>query len=388
VEHLLPQLSLLVAVLGAAAAASLFLRMPVVPLYILAGVVLGVWFERNEVVELLGTLGIVFLLFSMGLEMSVDALVAAPRRFLTAGTWDLVFNFPVGLLIGWLLGWSWLASLFLAGILYMSSSAVVAKCIADFGRAVRPETETILHVMVYEDLIIAALLVVLGVAMAAGDDAVNLREMALVAARAGGFVVVLLAAAFWMRGGIATLLGSRSAESFTLVLVAFVLLVASGAMLAGLSEAIGAFLAGLAVGGTPLKERAAHTLTPLQTLFAALFFVSFGMSLDPASLLAVALPATGLVVLGLLSKTAGGYVAGRSAGFAKRPALVVGLSLVPKGEFSIVLAGMAAAATSAEVPLAALVGLYVLALSVIGPLLMRQADAIALRVFPPAPPAA
>jgi CPA2 family monovalent cation:H+ antiporter-2 len=383
VEHLLPELSLLVAVLGGAAAASLFLRMPVVPLYILAGVALGVWFERSEVVELLGTLGIVFLLFSMGLEMSVDALVAAPRRFLTVGTWDLVFNFPIGLVIGWILGWGWLASLFLAGILYMSSSAVVAKCIADFGRAVRPETETILHVMVYEDLVIAGLLVVLGVAMAAGDDAVSLREMALVAARAGGFVVVLLAAAFWMRGGIAALLGSRSQESFTLVLVAFVLMVASGAMLAGLSEAIGAFLAGLAVGGTPLKERAAHTLTPLQTLFAALFFVSFGMSLDPASLLAVALPAAGLVVLGLLSKTIGGYVAGRAAGYGPRPALVVGLSLVPKGEFSIVLAGMAASATSADLPLDALVGLYVIALSVLGPVLMRQADAIALRAFPP-----
>ena len=162
--------------------------------------------------------------------------------------------------------------------------------------------------------------------------------------------------------------------SLTLVLFAFVLLVASSAMAAGLSEAIGAFLAGLVVGSTRLKDRARHSLSPYQMLFAALFFVSFGMRLDLGSVPGVAGTAVVLILLGLATKTLGGYLAGRSAGHTPPQSLVVGLSLAPKGEFSIVLAGLAAAAAGADSRIEALTGVYVLALSILGPIGMREAD--------------
>ncbi len=380
-DTLLFQFALLVGVLGIAAITSISLRMPVVPLYIAAGAILGGWLEPSEMVEFLGSLGVAFLLFSMGLEFSIRSFTQAPGRLLRAGSADLLFNFPVGFIVGWLLGWSWLECLFLAGIVYMTSSAVVSKCIVDFGRAARPETETILGIMVFEDLVIAGLLVVLGVLASGGGPPSGPGELLWALGKAGLFVGFLVVLAWRFSEPIQAVLRARSEESFTLVLVAFVLLVASAALAAGLSEAIGAFLAGLVVGSTSLKERASETLRPFQTLFAALFFVSFGMRLDLSHLGNVAGPAAMLVVLGVFTKACGGFIAGRSVGHSPRLSLIVGLSLVPKGEFSIVLAGMAAAIASPETGIATLTGVYVFALSIFGPIAMREGDAIAARLF-------
>jgi CPA2 family monovalent cation:H+ antiporter-2 len=376
VETLLFQLTILVTVLGIAAITSLWLRMPVVPLYIAVGVVLGGRLEQTEMVRFLGSLGVAFLLFSMGLEFSVTSLAQAPGRFLRAGTFDWAVNFPIGIVVGLLLGWSWLECFFLAGILYMSSSAVVSKCVVDFGRAARPETETILSIMVFEDLVVAALLVVLGAFASVGGEATGVAEVVGSLLRAAIFVVLLIILAWRFHGPIETLLRARSEESFTLVLVAFVLLVASAALVTGLSEAIGAFLAGLVVGATGLKERASQTLLPFQTLFAALFFVSFGMGLDLGNVGEVSAVAFGLVLLGFATKVSGGFLAGRSVGHPPRLSLVVGLSLVPKGEFSIVLAALAAAVAHPDTRIETLTGIYVFALSILGPIAMREADRI------------
>jgi CPA2 family monovalent cation:H+ antiporter-2 len=377
VDTLLFQFALLVGVLGVAAIASLWLRMPVVPLYIASGVVLGGWVEPSELVDFLGSLGVAFLLFSLGLEFSIDSFAQAPGRFLRVGSLDWLFSFPIGFILGWALGWSWLESLFLAGILYMTSSAVVSKCIIDFSRATRPETETILQIMVFEDLVIAGLLVVLGVLAASTGTPAGLGDLALPILRAALFVFLLIVLAWRFHEPVEAVLRARSEESFTLVLVAFVLGVASIALAVGLSEAIGAFLAGVVVGATGLKERASRTLRPFQTLFAALFFVAFGMRVELNNLGDVAMPAFFLVLLGLATKACGGFLAGRSVGYSSRLSLVVGLSLIPKGEFSIVLAAMAAAIASPETQIETLTGVYVFALSILGPVAMREADRIA-----------
>jgi CPA2 family monovalent cation:H+ antiporter-2 len=377
VDTTLFQFALLLGVLGVAALASLALRMPVVPLYIAAGVALGGWMEPGELVHFLGSIGVAFLLFSLGLEFSVTSLAQAPGRFLRAGSLDWLLSFPIGFVLGWLLGWSWLESLFLAGIVYMTSSAVVSKCVVDFGRATRPETETLLGIMVFEDLVIAGLLVILGVLTPSAGPSAGTQELLLSLARAAGFVLVLMILAWRFHEPVEALLRARSEESFTLVLVAFVLLVASAALACGLSEAIGAFLAGLVVGATGLKEKASGTLAPFQTVFAALFFVSFGTRVDLGNLGDVAGVASLLVLLGFATKTCGGFLAGRSVGHSPRLSLVVGLSLVPKGEFSIVLAAMAAAVAHPDTRIETLTGVYVFALSILGPVAMREADRLA-----------
>jgi CPA2 family monovalent cation:H+ antiporter-2 len=377
VEGHLVQFALLLGVLGVAAAISVVLRMPVVPLYIGAGVAIGSWFVEDEVVRFLGHLGVVFLLFAMGLEFSVRSVARSAGRFVLTGSIDLLVNFPIGLLVGRALGWSWMESLFLAGIVYMTSSAVVSKCIVDFGRAARPETETVLRILVFEDLVIAFYLVLLTALYPSGPEGGGaFGAVVLSLVRSAVFVGLLMLLAFRFQAPLERLLSSQSEDGFTLVLFSFVLLVASGAIAAGLSAEIGAFLAGLVLGSTDMKRRCARTLWPFQTLFAALFFVSFGMSIDLASVGGV-LPATLLlVVLGFAAKTFGGYLAGRSAGHTPSQALVVGFSLVPKGEFSIVLATLAAASAPATHGIAALSALYVFALSILGPIAMREADTI------------
>lgn len=376
-EGNLLQFSLLFGVLGLAAAVSISLRFPVVPLYIVSGVVLGSWLAPDAVVEFLGSLGVVFLLFSMGLEFSLGSAVSVPRRFLRAGSLDLLLNFPVGLLAGLALGWSWPESLFLAGILYMSSSAVVSKCIVEFGRAARPETETILGIMVFEDLVIAIYLVLINALVAGGVDAGGAWSYVGAVIRPLLFVCLLALLAWRLQTPLERLLASRSDEGFTLLLFAFVLLIASSALGAGLSEAVGAFLAGIVIGSTRLKERAAHTLHPYQTVFAALFFVSFGMGIDLGSVGEVAAPAAILILLGICTKVSGGFLAGRSVGHTPAQSAVVGLSLVPKGEFSIVIAALAtAAAAGGRSDIEALTGVYVFALAFLGPVLMREADRV------------
>lgn len=387
-EGHLVEFAALLGVLAGAAAVSVWLRLPVVPLYIAAGVAIGALHPGPDAsVAFLGSLGVVFLLFSLGLEFSVAGLTRDARGFLGAGSVDWLFNFPVGLAAGWALGLSLLESLVLAGILYMSSSAVVTKCLVEFERAARPETETVLKILVFEDFAIAIFLVLLQPFLAAGSGELSFGLSELWSlARAFAFVMLLLLIARHFTGPLERLLAARSEEAFTLVLFAFVLGVASAALAAGLSEAIGAFLAGLALGGTSLKARAARTLLPFQTVFAALFFISFGMGIDLASVGRVVLPAVVLVVLGLTTKTLGGFLAGRLAGHASGPALAVGVSLIPKGEFSVVLAGLAAGAGVAGSSLEALTGLYVFALSILGPLAMREADRFSGWITRPPPP--
>jgi CPA2 family monovalent cation:H+ antiporter-2 len=373
--------ALLLGVLGVAAVISLSLRLPVVPLYILAGVTLGIWLVEDEVVSFLGHLGVVFLLFAMGLEFSVGSTERSLRRFVGAGTVNFALNFPVGLLVGLALGWSWVESLFLAGIVYMTSSAVVSKCIVDFGRAARPETETVLGVLVFEDLVIAFYMVLLTSLLGAGPgEAASPLSIGFSLLRSGVFVGLLLVLARRFQRPLERVFAGQSDEGFTLVLFSFVMLVASAALASGLSAEVGAFLAGLVVGSTDLKERSARILWPFQTLFAALFFVSFGMSIDLGNVAGVLVPTALLVALGLTSKTLGGYLAGRIAGHGPPQSFVVGLSLIPKGEFSIVLATLAAASAPAGHPIVALSALYVLALAIIGPLLMREADRIRARL--------
>ena len=373
-DGLLFQFAILFGVLGLAAVVSIWLRLPVVPLYILSGITLGELIEGDQIVEFLGSLGVVFLLFTLGLDFSLRALAAEPSRFTRSGGIDWLFNFPTGLLVGLALGWTWTESLFLAGITYMSSSAVVSKCLVDFGRAAHPETETILNIMVFEDLVIAGYLLLLN-SLALGSGLGVLGYLGGLAP-AALFVAALIALAWRFSGPLGKLLATRSEESFGLLLFAFVLLVASAAIAAGLSAEIGAFFAGIVIGATDLKQRAARALDPFLMLFAALFFVSFGAGIDLGAMGAVALPALGLVLLGIAAKVTGGFLAGVASGHAPAPAATVGFSLVPKGEFSIVIAALAGSVARPESGIETLTAIYVLALSIVGPILMRESPRI------------
>jgi CPA2 family monovalent cation:H+ antiporter-2 len=171
-----------------------------------------------------------------------------------------------------------------------------------------------------------------------------------------------------------------SDDLFLLLVGGLVLLLSWGALKAGLSEAIGAFLAGLALAETRHKERAERLFAPLQGVFAAIFFFAFGLSIDPDTFGAVWLPAAIILVLAVLAKVGGGWVAGRTSGLSKRGSLSLGLTLVARGEFSIILAGIAVSVGEAK--MAALLALLVLGLSLVGTVGMQYTGQITRWIFP------
>jgi CPA2 family monovalent cation:H+ antiporter-2 len=368
-------------ILGALALAGLlfrFLRQSVIPAFILLGMAVRPWAVDEHLVESVATLGVVLLLFFMGLEFSLGALLRNRRRIVRNGAIDLVVCFPAGFVAGVAMGWGIRGGLLLAGAFYISSSAIIAKSVIEMQRTANPETETALGVLVFEDLFIALFLAVLaGAVLVPEPDALGMAWGVGKALLFFGAVVLL---ALRARPLLDRAFDVESDDLFLLLSGSVVLLLSWAALAAGLSEAIGAFLAGLALAETAHRERAERLFAPLQGLFAAVFFLGFGLSIDPGAFADVWAHALALTLLGVALKVAGGWWIGQRDGLSKRASLALGLTLVPRGEFSIVLAGIAAVAGYAE--LAALVALLVLALSLAGTALMTFAPEIGRRAFP------
>ena len=338
------------------------LRQSIIPAFILLGVSLPHGRFDEHLVDTIATVGVVLLLFFMGLEFSLGALVRNRRQIMRTGTVDLFICFPVGLLAGLLLGYGWDAALLLAGAFYVSSSAIIAKGIIELRRAADPETEVVLGILVFEDIFVALFLALLSGAVLSTEPSLQGAGLGMLKAILFFGAVVLVAVK--ARPLLDRLFELESDDLFILLAGGLVLLLSWGALAAGLSEAIGAFLAGLAVAETRHKERAEQLFAPLQGVFAAIFFFAFGLSIDPRTFADVWLPAAILTILAVVVKLTGGWIAGRRNGLSQRGALSLGLTLIARGEFSIILAGIAVSIGRTE--LGALIALLVLALSLVG----------------------
>src|SRR5277367_2673740 len=341
-----------------------------IPLYLLAGLALG----NGGIAPLplsqgfIGTgaeIGVLLLLFMLGLEYSAEDLKKNLRFGLPAGLADFVLNFTPGLVTGILLRWKPLAAVLLGGITYISSSGVIAKVLADLRRINNPETPTVLAVLVLEDLAMAVYLPLVGVLLIGGGPA----KIAISVSIAVAVVLFVLFVALKYGGQLSRFLASESDEIILLTTFGTVLLVAGLAERFQVSAAIGAFLVGIALSG-PIAEQSHRLLAPLRDLFAATFFFFFGLQIDPATLPAALPVALALGVVTAFTKISTGYWAAKRAGIDQRGSLRAGMALVARGEFSIVIAGLGAGLEPSLGPLAAA---YVLFLAILGPVLARLA---------------
>lgn len=324
-------------------------------------------------------IGVVLLLLTLGLEFSADELFSSLRRHAPSGWVDLLLNFPPGFAAGLLLGLPWQGSLALGGVTWISSSGIVARLLGDLGRLANRETPAVLSVLVLEDLAMALFLPVLVVALAGEGPVAALSGIAL----AVGVVLLVLLAAQRHGHRLGRALSSREDEQVLLRLVGLTLLVAGLAQAAGVSAAVGAFLVGLALPAS-FAERARDLLGPLRDLFAATFFVAFGLSTDPAEILPVLPAALALAVVTSGTKVATGWYAARRDGVAVPGRLRAGTALIARGEFSIVIAGLAVSAGHED--LGPVATGYVLLLAVAGPVLTRFVEPVQSRFLPaPAP---
>jgi monovalent cation:H+ antiporter-2, CPA2 family len=344
-----------------------------IPLYLLGGLAFGeggiVAFESpEEFIEVGAEIGVLLLLLMLGLEYSASELVGNLRANAPAGLVDLVLNGVPGLLAGLLLGWSFPAALALAGVTYISSSGVIAKLLGDLNRLGNRETPVVLSILVIEDLAMAVYLPVLGTLLAGvgllvGGTTVGVALLA---------VTAILVLSLRFGGHVSRFISSDDKENLLLRLLGITLLVAGIAQQTQVSAAVGAFLVGIALSGE-VAEGARELLAPLRDLFAAVFFVFFGLQTDPGAIPQVAVVALLLGLVTALTKVATGWYAAGRAGIAPRGRLRAGTALIARGEFSVVIAGLAVAA-GVEPELGPLAAAYVLLLAVTGPVLARLAE--------------
>jgi monovalent cation:H+ antiporter-2, CPA2 family len=349
------------------------LGLSAIPLYLLAGLAFGEGgllplVTAQEFIEVGAEVGVILLLLLLGLEYSASELVGSLRSAAPAGLVDLVLNFAPGVVAGLLLGWSGLASLVLGGVTYVTSSGIVAKVLGDLGRIGNRETPVVLSILVVEDLAMAAYLPLL-TGLLVGED---LLASALPVGVALGTVALVLVVAVRYGETLSRLVFSPSDEVLLLVILGLALVVAGAAEQLQVSAAVGAFLVGIALSGEA-AEAAQALLTPLRDLFAAVFFLFFGLQTDPRSIPPVALAAAALALVTAATKVGTGWWAARRIGVGPRGRWRAGTVLIPRGEFSIVIAGLAVAA-GREPTLGPLATTYVLILAVLGPLVARLSE--------------
>ncbi|MEV7967704.1 cation:proton antiporter [Sphaerisporangium sp. NPDC088356] len=360
----------IVLALGVLGALALRAGISPIPLYLLAGLAFGQGgilplATSEDFIAVGAELGVVLLLLTLGLEYNADELVTSLRGNARGGLVDLVLNAAPGAVAALILGWGPVAAVAMAGVTYATSSGITAKVLSDLGWIGNRETPVVLSLLVFEDLTMALYLPIL-TAILAG---VSLIGGAVTVAIALATVSVVLLVALRYGRWIEAFVASPNSEVLLLKVMGLALLVAGVAQQLQVSAAVGAFLVGIALSGE-LAHEARALLIPLRDLFAAVFFVFFGLQTDPAAIWPMAGTAALLALISMITKLATGVYAACRAGIAKAGQARAGIALIPRGEFNIVIAGLAVAA-GAHRDLGPLAAGYVLILAAFGPLAAR-----------------
>lgn len=354
-----------------------------IPFYLLGGLCFGnggfITLDGiDEFSALASEIGVILLLLLLGLEYTATELVTGLRRSWMAGVVDIVLNFAPGAVVALMLGWGGVGALVLGGVTYISSSGIIAKVLTDLGRLGNRETPVVLSILVFEDLAMAIYLPILttvlaGVGILGGFVAVGISLLVI--------TVVLVVALRYGRF-VSAVVDSPDREVVLLTVLGSALVVAGIASELQVSAAVGAFLLGIAISGST-ADNATRILEPLRDLFAAMFFVVFGLNTDPSTIP----PVLGWAVVLAVATTAtkvmtGAWAAGRQ-GIGRPGQLRAGAALVARGEFSIVIAGLAVAAGAVDGELAALATAYVLLMAILGPVAARVVEPLTKSLIRP-----
>ncbi len=374
-DLLVIELGALVLALAVVARLARRIGLPALPLYLLAGLALGEGslFELDaseDFIEVGAEIGVILMLLMLGLEFSTHELINNVRRSTLAGVADLVLNFTPGFVAGLILGFDPVVAVLLGGVTYISSSGIVAKLVADLDRIGNHETSVVLSVLVIEDLAMVLYLpIVSGVLF--GGSAVSTTVTVTISLAA---VLGVLGVAYLLGDRLSAIALSQSSEALLLTLLGGTLLVAGIAGRLGVSTAVGAFVVGVALSGD-IVSHARGLLLPLRNLFAAVFFVFFGLKVDLGLIPGVAVAALAIAAVTVATKIASGWIAAARAGIGRPGRLRAGAALIAHGEFSIVIAELGIARES---DLGALAAAYVIVLTLVGAVLYQFADSITL----------
>jgi CPA2 family monovalent cation:H+ antiporter-2 len=383
----LAELAVTVGVLGVLGLAASRFGLSAIPAYLFAGIILGPnepdivqLVQPSEVTHFVSEIGLIFLLFFLGLEFSLERLVRSGRHVGLGGAADLLANAGLGLAVGLVAFGPSFAALVLAACIYVSSSAIAVKALIDLRRLADDETDLVLAILLFEDIAIAA---VLGFVATGGG---SVAETAGVATKAFVFVAASLAATRWLGAWIGRQLGRLELEFFLLAVFGFVIAMSANAIELELSEAIAALMAGVVLSESGVREEIEQRFFAMRDIFAALFFFAFALTIDLSRWSDLGWIVALAILVTLIGKVGVGIVAGRLGGFSVRQGINAGAALVAHGEFTIILAQLAAgnAALTLEQrdDIVAFAGLYVLASATVGVVLMKESKRLGRMLRP------
>lgn len=344
--HLPDLIQDLAVILIAAALISLLfkqLKQPVVLGYIIAGFIVGphVPFTPSVVdtasIQIWAEIGVIFLLFGLGLEFSFKKLAAVGSGALVTGVLQIMFMLAIGFGAGQLLGWSKLDSLFLGGVLSISSTAIILRAFQELGLKARKFVPLVFGVLIVEDLVAVLLLVILSTAATSGDLAGG--EMLMSTLKLAFFLILwFVLGIYFLPIFLARIRPLLNSETMLTVSIGLCLLMVVIAVQTGFSAALGAFVMGSMLAETREGAAIEKLLHPVRDLFSAIFFVSVGMLLDPA----VFRDNIGLILflslVLILGKFVGGAMGAMISGHSLKHSIQTGMSLAQIGEFSFIIA--------------------------------------------------
>ena len=383
-DNIILEIGLALALIAFAVALAHKLGLSNVPFLIIIGMAVGPhapqfgvfdfrFIETGSLIEYMGRIGVLFLLFYLGLESNVSRLIEAGRSILTGGTIYVGINFTVGFTFGYLAGFPLREALIIAGLTTVSSSAIVAKILFDYRRMANPETQIILGITMFEDVFLAVYLsLISGIVLSGATSLTGVLSSGGVAL---GFIIGLMVVGRWATPLLNRLLRIASNEVFVVVVFACLFLLAGLGETIHVAESIGALLLGLILGETEHSERMERLVVPFRDFFGAIFFFGFGLSIDPFTLGGAAWLAVGAALLSLVGVVIAGLIVGRRAKLPTIGSLNTSFTLLARGEFSIIIVNLALAGGLIAVlqPFAAL---YVLILASASPLLAKESERI------------
>lgn len=370
-------------VCGLIARAGVRVGLPTIPLFMIAGIIFGPntpgisLVEDPAELELVARLGLIFLLFYLGLEFSLEQLTAGGVRLAAAAGTYLVLNVGGGLAFGFALGWGTREALVIAGVVGISSSAIVTKLLVELRRLGNPETRVVLGIIVIEDVFLAFYLALLQPVLGGAEGPV---DAALSIATAFAFLFGLALVARYGAALVGKLLNTKDEEIVVVVFVGLAIITAGVAEQLGVSDAIGAFMIGLILGATAKAKRLRTLTHPLRDAFAAIFFFHFGLTIDPGGLLRLVPQVGAAVLLTVILALTAGAIAARLHGYGRVGAANIGLTVLTRGEFSLILGALALGA-GLDPRIGSFTAGYVLVLAIIGPIAVSQSERLA-RLLP------
>lgn len=305
-----------------------FLRFPLLLGYLFAGLLAQPLLRPFPSLVLLSSIGVMLLLFFLGMEFDWRRLLASPRRLIITAI-DLALNFLLPLLVLLLLGLPLPVSFIIAMVLYPTSSAVTVSALLQLRRLANPETETIVWVLVGEDLAIIILIAIASGLIGTDFSWTNIATAFI-------FVGVMLVASVTLTKLLESLFERIPAELDSVLTLSIIVLVSAFAHLLHLSEALGAFLAGLLFSGTRDREELEQRLNVLRELGTAAFFFTFGLQSPFRISLTGAIYGLGLLIFSVITKTATAWLSGIIDKLRRRARIRLLSSLWIRGEFSIV----------------------------------------------------